>query len=152
MSDDTFPYQDAIEAWRAVGSFWAALGADDDDAARNLFYEPSRERNGMSELGLADQLRRAMRVSVAECRLMGVSTTVRVLPGDRWAFLSVQTTGTPVTYDEPAIVYSSHMWIVIRGPGGGWQLWGAPDEEDVARRELVQLPILPNWGSYAADD
>jgi hypothetical protein len=76
----------------------------------------------------------------------------RALADGRWAFLCIRTAGQPVIHDEPAIVSATHMWVVIGGPGGGWQMWGAPSPEGLEHHELVVLPILPNWGAFGGTD
>jgi len=134
-----FPVADAIEARGAVVDFWSALAADNDEATRRLFYGPSMIRNGMTPDGLAGQLRERMGLTRDQCKSMGISTTVRVLPDGAWAFLSKPTWRFEL-YDKPTLVIAQ-MWVVVRDTDGAWRLWGAPENEAVAGALLVQLPI-----------
>jgi hypothetical protein len=143
-----FPVAEALAARAAVGKFWAALAADDDQAASDLFYAMSRLRGGFTEQGLAGQLRERMGVTIGDCASMGISNTVRVLPSGEWAFLCFPVPRAKV-FAEPTAVYPHFTWIASKNPDGRWQVWGSPTAEELAVATFVQLPIdlLPTSGA-----
>lgn len=141
-----FLVADAVGAMAAVVRFWEALAADDDQATVGLLYAMSRLKNGLIEKGLAAQLRERMGLlTVGDCASMGVSSTVRVLPDGTWAFICWQAKrGEEIVWEPTAKLI--HAWIVINA-GGRWQIWGAPEADQLAAATFVRLPLEMPAGS-----
>lgn len=132
---------DAIAARGTLVAFWQALGADDDQRVLELFYPPSIATSRLSRDRLAEELRKALRVRMAECAGMAVSVRAREFPDGKWAFSSSATGGEPITYDTATVIYWPPMLAVIRDVDDGrWKVWGTPDPSDAGRDLFLDRP------------
>jgi hypothetical protein len=136
--------RDAADAAQAVRAFWAALADDDDLALLWVLDQASRDGVG-TNAGMCGRLRDRQGVTSDECRTVGISSKVRVMPGGPMVFMCMK-----LESGEPKLLgvlgpEQVHGWALTVGlEGGFWRVSGRwQGEQWPSGTRYLDLPWAP---------
>lgn len=116
--------RDAADAAQSVGAFWAALADDDDLALLRVVDQASRDSAG-TQAGICDRFRGQLGLTPDECRTVGMSSKVRVMPGGPMVFVCTKLeAGEPTVYGVlgPEQIQACALTVTLEG--GFWRVSG----------------------------
>jgi hypothetical protein len=136
--------RDAADAAQAIGAFWAAL-ADDDDLALLRVIDHAGRDNAGTEPGICQHFRERLEATADECRTVGISSKVRVMPGGPMVFMCMK-----LDSGEPKVV---GVWgpeqvkgwgLTVALEGGFWRVSGKWEGEQWPEgTRYLDLPWAP---------
>ena len=136
--------RDAADAEQAVLAFWAALANDEDLALLRVLDQAGRDAAG-TDAGMCERVRDQQGVTPDECRMVGLSSKVRAMPGGPMVFMCM-----PLESGEPKLLgvlgpEQIQGWaLTVALEGGFWRVSGRWNGEQwPAGTRYLDLPWVP---------
>ena len=136
--------RDAADAVQAIRAFWAALADDDDLALLRALDQSSRDSAGI-EPGICQRLREQLDVTSDECRTVGITSKVRVMPGGPMVFVCMKLqSGEPKAVGVWGPEQITGWGLTVALEGGFWRVSGRWDGEQWPEgTQYLDLPWAP---------
>jgi hypothetical protein len=136
--------RDAADAAQGVGAFWSALADDDDLALLRVIDYAGRDTAG-TQAGICDRLREQLGVTPDECRTVGISSKVRVMPGGSMVFMCMKlVSGQPKVVGVWGPEQIQAWGLTVSLEGGFWRVSGNWEGEQWPEgTRYVDLPWAP---------
>lgn len=135
-------YRDAVTCLLAVGRFWEALQADDDEEVRAVVLPAVVKRTAPAGHAVASAFREAMGLPLELLDRIGPSLTVRALDDGTYLVKSVILHSMSGEIIDKPTLRRVWAWRVVP-VDGRWQLWGSISDRESLPRTVEYVEVDP---------